>query len=178
MSPASVRDSSETLHSIGHVTVEDPRCDALQRLESHPYHQGLQFEESEKPTATAQDEDNKDGKIMGRTKGKIAVIMLALCLAVFLAALDVTIITTAVSIEQWSLMNRDTNTELYFAAPHHQRAFPLIGWLHLDWFRLPACERSLDSIMGQGIRHLWSKAHVAACKHHLHDRIAGGSLVE
>lgn len=32
---------------------------------------------------------------MGRTKGKIAVIMLALCLAVFLAALDVTIITTA-----------------------------------------------------------------------------------
>lgn len=31
----------------------------------------------------------------GRSKGKIAVIMLALCMAVFLAALDVTIITTA-----------------------------------------------------------------------------------
>ena len=31
----------------------------------------------------------------GRSKAKIAVIMLALCLAVFLAALDVTIITTA-----------------------------------------------------------------------------------
>lgn len=31
----------------------------------------------------------------GRSKGKIALIMLALCLAVFLAALDVTIITTA-----------------------------------------------------------------------------------
>ena len=31
----------------------------------------------------------------GRSKGKIALIMLALCMAVFLAALDVTIITTA-----------------------------------------------------------------------------------
>ena len=31
----------------------------------------------------------------GRSKGKIAIIMLALCMAVFLAALDVTIITTA-----------------------------------------------------------------------------------
>ena len=30
-----------------------------------------------------------------RSKGKIAVIMLALCMAVFLAALDVTIVTTA-----------------------------------------------------------------------------------
>lgn len=38
---------------------------------------------------------SKDGKINGRSKGKIAIIMLALCMAVFLAALDVTIITTA-----------------------------------------------------------------------------------
>ncbi|KAF2172660.1 hypothetical protein M409DRAFT_16622 [Zasmidium cellare ATCC 36951] len=36
-----------------------------------------------------------DGKINGRSKGQIAVIMLALCLAVLLAALDATIITTA-----------------------------------------------------------------------------------
>jgi predicted MFS family arabinose efflux permease len=38
---------------------------------------------------------NSNGLIMGRTKAKVAVIMLALMLAVFLAALDVTIITTA-----------------------------------------------------------------------------------
>jgi MFS family permease len=39
----------------------------------------------------------KDGKrmIQGRSIGKVAIIMLALCLAVFLAALDVTIVTTA-----------------------------------------------------------------------------------
>lgn len=36
-----------------------------------------------------------DGKINGRSKGKIAVIMTALCLALFLAALDATIVTTA-----------------------------------------------------------------------------------
>jgi hypothetical protein len=44
---------------------------------------------------TSTDEDNSNGKIMGRSKGKLAVIMAALCMAVFLAALDVTIITTA-----------------------------------------------------------------------------------
>lgn len=42
-----------------------------------------------------EEKDNKDGLINGRTKGKIAIIMLALCMAVFLAALDVTIVTTA-----------------------------------------------------------------------------------
>lgn len=42
-----------------------------------------------------QEEEKNDGKIMGRSKGKVAVIMFALCMAVFLAALDVTIITTA-----------------------------------------------------------------------------------
>ncbi|KAK1060863.1 hypothetical protein LTR74_011554 [Friedmanniomyces endolithicus] len=36
-----------------------------------------------------------DTPVQERSKGKIAVIMLALCMAVFLAALDVTIITTA-----------------------------------------------------------------------------------
>lgn len=47
--------------------------------------------EKQTPTET----QNQDGTINGRTKGRIALIMLALCLAVFLAALDVTIITTA-----------------------------------------------------------------------------------
>lgn len=49
-----------------------------------------------------QDEENgaekkpeQEGQMEGRSKGKIALIMLALCMAVFLAALDVTIITTA-----------------------------------------------------------------------------------
>ena len=37
----------------------------------------------------------QEGQLEGRSKGKIALIMLALCMAVFLAALDVTIITTA-----------------------------------------------------------------------------------
>jgi MFS family permease len=41
--------------------------------------------------------EEKDGKrmIQGRSIGKVAIIMVALCLAVFLAALDVTIVTTA-----------------------------------------------------------------------------------
>ncbi|KAF2161891.1 hypothetical protein M409DRAFT_69424 [Zasmidium cellare ATCC 36951] len=42
-----------------------------------------------------EEKDTQDGLINGRTKGKIVVIMLALCMAVFLAALDVTIVTTA-----------------------------------------------------------------------------------
>ncbi|KAK4617519.1 Efflux pump dotC [Fulvia fulva] len=41
------------------------------------------------------EEDKKDGKIGGRSKAQVAIIMLALCLAVFLAAIDATIITTA-----------------------------------------------------------------------------------
>lgn len=90
--------------------------DALARLESrHPAHDDKDIElgernarpgtdhsasdtdvEKQEPhTEETEDELNKDGKINGRSKGKIAVIMLALCLAVFLAALDVTIITTA-----------------------------------------------------------------------------------
>jgi MFS family permease len=41
--------------------------------------------------------EEKNGKrmIQGRSVGKVAIIMVALCLAVFLAALDVTIVTTA-----------------------------------------------------------------------------------
>jgi len=43
----------------------------------------------------AAEEHKQDGDVPKRSKGKVAVIMLALCMAVFLAALDVTIITTA-----------------------------------------------------------------------------------
>jgi EmrB/QacA subfamily drug resistance transporter len=42
-----------------------------------------------------QEEPKEDDPYNGRSKGKVVVIMLALCMAVFLAALDVTIITTA-----------------------------------------------------------------------------------
>jgi len=42
-----------------------------------------------------QEEPKDDHPHNGRSKGKVAVIMLALCMAVFLAALDVTIVTTA-----------------------------------------------------------------------------------
>jgi EmrB/QacA subfamily drug resistance transporter len=42
-----------------------------------------------------QEESKDDHPYNGRSKGKVAVIMLALCMAVFLAALDVTIVTTA-----------------------------------------------------------------------------------
>ena len=44
---------------------------------------------------TPQEEPKDDDPYNGRSKGKVVVIMLALCMAVFLAALDVTIITTA-----------------------------------------------------------------------------------
>lgn len=57
---------------------------------------------SQEGVETKQDEENggeekgeQGGQLEGRSKGKIALIMLALCMAVFLAALDVTIITTA-----------------------------------------------------------------------------------
>lgn len=43
----------------------------------------------------AQEAPKDDDPYNGRSKGKVAVIMLALCMAVFLAALDVTIVTTA-----------------------------------------------------------------------------------
>jgi predicted MFS family arabinose efflux permease len=42
-----------------------------------------------------QEEPKDEDPYNGRSKGKVVVIMLALCMAVFLAALDVTIITTA-----------------------------------------------------------------------------------
>jgi len=44
---------------------------------------------------TPQEEPKDEDPYNGRSKGKVVVIMLALCMAVFLAALDVTIITTA-----------------------------------------------------------------------------------
>lgn len=44
---------------------------------------------------TEEEAQAPDGTINGRTKLQITLIMIALCLAVFLAALDVTIITTA-----------------------------------------------------------------------------------
>jgi fucose permease len=56
--------------------------------------------DASKDAKDAKDEpvvEEKDGKrmIQGRSVGKVAIIMVALCLAVFLAALDVTIVTTA-----------------------------------------------------------------------------------
>lgn len=51
----------------------------------------------EKAASTETEEETQaaDGTINGRTKLQITLIMIALCLAVFLAALDITIITTA-----------------------------------------------------------------------------------
>ncbi|KAK0661659.1 major facilitator superfamily-domain-containing protein [Cercophora samala] len=51
--------------------------------------------EKEQPQVTDDGEPVNPNLINGRSKGKIALIMLALCLAVFLGALDVTIVTTA-----------------------------------------------------------------------------------
>ncbi|KAK4172815.1 major facilitator superfamily domain-containing protein [Triangularia setosa] len=51
--------------------------------------------EKEQPQVTDDGEPTDPNLINGRSKGKIALIMLALCLAVFLGALDVTIVTTA-----------------------------------------------------------------------------------
>ncbi|KAM0724242.1 hypothetical protein Q7P37_000124 [Cladosporium fusiforme] len=45
------------------------------------------------PAESSKDQD--DDPYNGRSKGKVTLIMLALCMAVFLAALDVTIVTTA-----------------------------------------------------------------------------------
>ena len=53
---------------------------------------GVEHHSNEK---VVQEEPKEDDPYHGRSKGKVAVIMLALCMAVFLAALDVTIVTTA-----------------------------------------------------------------------------------
>jgi EmrB/QacA subfamily drug resistance transporter len=52
-------------------------------------------EEHHSNEKAVQEEPKDDHPYNGRSKGKVAVIMLALCMAVFLAALDVTIVTTA-----------------------------------------------------------------------------------
>lgn len=52
-------------------------------------------EEHHSNEKAVQEEHKEDDPYNGRSKGKVAVIMLALCMAVFLAALDVTIVTTA-----------------------------------------------------------------------------------
>ncbi|VBB71446.1 Putative transporter [Podospora comata] len=51
--------------------------------------------DKEQPQVTDDGEPVNPNHINGRSQGKIALIMLALCLAVFLGALDVTIVTTA-----------------------------------------------------------------------------------
>ena len=51
-----------------------------------------EYHDNEKAVPAAPKDDDPYN---GRSKGKVAVIMLALCMAVFLAALDVTIVTTA-----------------------------------------------------------------------------------
>jgi EmrB/QacA subfamily drug resistance transporter len=55
-------------------------------------HSGEAHHDNEK---AVHEEPKDDDPYNGRSKGKVAVIMLALCMAVFLAALDVTIVTTA-----------------------------------------------------------------------------------
>ncbi|KAK4203961.1 major facilitator superfamily domain-containing protein [Triangularia verruculosa] len=52
-------------------------------------------EKEQQPQVAEVGEPTNPNLINGRSKGKIALIMLALCLAVFLGALDVTIVTTA-----------------------------------------------------------------------------------
>src|SRR6266536_1987756 len=54
-----------------------------------------QEREQQQVTADGKQPTTNPNLINGRSKGKIALIMLALCLAVFLGALDVTIVTTA-----------------------------------------------------------------------------------
>ncbi|KAF7852947.1 hypothetical protein EAF04_010824 [Stromatinia cepivora] len=54
-----------------------------------------QEKEQQQATADGKQPPTNPNLINGRSKGKIALIMLALCLAVFLGALDVTVVTTA-----------------------------------------------------------------------------------
>ena len=53
------------------------------------------LEETKPDEEKGEQKKGQEGQMEGRSKGKTALIMLALCMAVFLAALDVTIITTA-----------------------------------------------------------------------------------
>ncbi|KAK0732532.1 major facilitator superfamily domain-containing protein [Apiosordaria backusii] len=66
--------------------------------EISPINVSPQDSEKEQPKEITDDGEQpptNPNLINGRSKGKIALIMLALCLAVFLGALDVTIVTTA-----------------------------------------------------------------------------------
>ncbi|CAK4030796.1 MFS-type transporter [Lecanosticta acicola] len=87
---ATSQDAGEHHVTISDAPLEQARKDPLTTASSQDG--GDVEKQTEEPK---QEEQEKDGRIMGRSKGKVAVIMLALCLAIFLAALDVTIVTTA-----------------------------------------------------------------------------------
>ncbi|PIA92979.1 putative MFS-type transporter [Cercospora beticola] len=105
--PNATTDSSEAQPGL---TRPESHRDTMTELEEHENNgQGDTTQHSNAPRTSSDAADvekqehseelepvvSSDGKINGRSKGKIVIIMLALCLAVFLAALDVTIITTA-----------------------------------------------------------------------------------
>lgn len=99
------KDESATAHDTSTDTTEETRTTAAKKetgttervassaSSDHEAHEETASDDADN-TTTTKAEEKKSG-IDGRSKSKVAVIMLALCLAVFLAALDVTIITTA-----------------------------------------------------------------------------------
>jgi hypothetical protein len=74
---------------------ENEHKDPLSSASSQDAQDLEKIHDEEKGEAPPTKEQHHEPDRPERSKGKIAVIMLALCLAVFLAALDVTIITTA-----------------------------------------------------------------------------------
>lgn len=97
-STVAVPATAQSAQSKENFTIEsdDQRPSSIHIAAATGNAEKVQFDDVEKQVPPSEEEPKEnDGKINGRSKGKIAIIMLALCLAVFLAALDVTIITTA-----------------------------------------------------------------------------------
>jgi hypothetical protein len=142
--------------STKHVHIDDPDTSAV-------------ASDSEKQQEEAEEDDaNSDGKINGRSKGKIAIIMLALCMAVFLAALDVTIITTALP----TISEHFQSTAGYTWIGS---AFLLANSASIpSWGKI---SRSMADFTSEQTlinhrRHFRPQTHAVGCQYHFHGRIA------
>ena len=97
-----------------------------------------------------------------RSKAKVSLLMLAICTAVFLAALDMTIITTALYGSRASTYQ--SNADLPSQTDHRERVPDLAGRLYVDRFLLPVGRGSRRPLVGQGQRYLRAKTDDPGCQ--------------
>lgn len=93
-----------------------------------------------------------------RSRAKIALIMLSLCMAVFLAALDVVRLPSRYELGAHMLLICLPADDHHHRPPNYQRAFPQRCRLHVDRVRILAWKRCLDTHMGEILGHLGKEA--------------------